>query len=79
MNNKIDIVYTSLENIIQDRNDLLQLFNSKINERVNNIVKIWITDAKRPGGGGRLNADTCGQGAEEGVKNWQNLADIFYV
>ena len=26
LNNKIDIVYTSLENIIQDRNDLLVLF-----------------------------------------------------
>ena len=24
LNNKIDIVYTSLENIIQDRNDLLK-------------------------------------------------------
>ena len=31
LNNKIDIVYTSLENIIQDRNDLLVLFNSRIN------------------------------------------------
>ena len=28
LNNKIDIVYTSLENIIQDRNDLLVLFLS---------------------------------------------------
>ena len=27
------------------------------------------------GEGGRLNAGTCGQG--EGIKNWQNLADIF--
>ena len=32
LNNKIDIVYTSLENIIEERNDLLQLFNSRINE-----------------------------------------------
>ena len=31
LNNKTDIVYTSLENIIQDRNDLLQLFNLRIN------------------------------------------------
>ena len=31
LNNKIDIVYTSLENIINERNDLLQLFNSRIN------------------------------------------------
>ena len=36
LNNKIDIVYTSLENIIQDRNDLLQLFNSRINVNIPN-------------------------------------------
>ena len=36
LNNKIDIVYTSLENIIQDRNDLLQLFNSRINDNIPN-------------------------------------------
>ena len=36
MNNKIDIVYTSLENIIQDRNGLLQLFNSRINDNIPN-------------------------------------------
>ena len=36
MNNKIYIVYTSLENIIQDRNDLLQLFNSRINVNITN-------------------------------------------
>ena len=35
-NNKINIVYTSLENIIQDRNDLLQLFNSRINNNIQN-------------------------------------------
>ena len=37
-------------------------------------------DTKRPEGGGlagRLNADTIGQGGE-GVKNWKNLADVFY-
>ena len=34
--NKIDIVYTSLENIIQDRNDLLQLFNPRINDNIPN-------------------------------------------
>ena len=28
LNNKIDIIYTSLENIIDERDDLLQLFNS---------------------------------------------------
>ena len=36
LNNKIDIVYTSLENIIQNRNDLLQLFNSRINNNIPN-------------------------------------------
>ena len=36
LNNKIDIVYTSLENIIQNRNDLLQLFNSRINDNIPN-------------------------------------------
>ena len=36
LNNKIDIVYTSLDNIIQDRNDLLQLFNSRINDNTSN-------------------------------------------
>ena len=36
LNNKIDIVYTSLENIIQDRNDLLVLFNSRINDNIHN-------------------------------------------
>ena len=34
-----------------------------------------VADAKRPGG--RLNADTCGQRGK-GVKNWPNLADVFY-
>ena len=34
LNNKIDIVYTSLENIIEERNDLLQLFNSRINDKI---------------------------------------------
>ena len=37
INNKIDIIYTSLENIIEDRNDLLQLFNSRINDNIQNI------------------------------------------
>ena len=34
LNDKIDIVYTSLENIIDERNDLLQLFNSRINNNI---------------------------------------------
>ena len=34
LNNKIDIVYSSLENIIDERNDLLQLFNSRINNNI---------------------------------------------
>ena len=36
LNNKIDIVYISLENIINERNDLLQLFNSRINDNIPN-------------------------------------------
>ena len=36
LNNKIDIVYTSLENIIEERNDLLQLFNSRIYDKIPN-------------------------------------------
>ena len=36
LNNKIDIVYTSLENNFQDRNDLLVLFNSRINDSIPN-------------------------------------------
>ena len=34
LNNKIDISYSLLENIIQDRNDLLILFNSRINHDI---------------------------------------------
>ena len=36
LNNKIDIIYTSLGNIIEERNDLLQLFNSRINNNIPN-------------------------------------------
>ena len=36
LNNKINIVYTSLENIIEEKNDLLQLFNSRINDNIPN-------------------------------------------
>ena len=36
LNNKIDIVYTSLENIIEERNDLLQFINSRINDNIPN-------------------------------------------
>ena len=36
LNNKIDIVYTSLENIIEERNDLLQLLNSRIYDNIPN-------------------------------------------
>ena len=36
LNNKIDIFYTSLENIIEERNDLLQLFSSRINDNIPN-------------------------------------------
>ena len=34
MNNKIDIIYSLLENITKDRNDLLILFNSRINTNI---------------------------------------------
>ena len=34
LNNKIDIIYTSLENIIKERNNLLQLFNYRINDNI---------------------------------------------
>ena len=36
LDNKIDIIYTSLENIIEERNDLLQLFNSRIIDKISN-------------------------------------------
>ena len=36
MNNKIDIVYSLLENVTKDRNDLLILFNSRINDNIPN-------------------------------------------
>ena len=34
LNNKIDIIYTSLGNIIEERNNLLVLFNSRINDSI---------------------------------------------
>ena len=34
LNNKIDIIYSLLENITKDRNDLLILFNSRINTNI---------------------------------------------
>ena len=36
LNNKIDIVYSLLENVTKDRNDLLILFNSRINDKIPN-------------------------------------------
>ena len=36
LNNKIDIIYGLLENITKDRNDLLTLFNSRINHNIAN-------------------------------------------
>ena len=36
LNNKIDIVYSLLENVTKDRNDLLQLFNYRINDNIPN-------------------------------------------
>ena len=34
LNNKIDIIYSLLENITKDRNDSLTLFNSRINHNI---------------------------------------------
>ena len=34
LDNKIDIIYISIGDIIVERNDLLQLFNSRINDNV---------------------------------------------
>ena len=36
LNNKIDIIYSLLENITKDRNDSLIFFNSRINHNVSN-------------------------------------------
>ena len=36
LNNKIDIIYTSLGNIIEERNGSLKLFNSRINDNIPN-------------------------------------------
>ena len=36
LNNKIDIIYSSLGNIIEERNNLLVLFNSRINDNIPN-------------------------------------------
>ena len=36
LNNKIDIIYSLLENVTKDRNDLLILFNSRINDSIPN-------------------------------------------
>ena len=36
LNNKIDIIYTSIRNIIEERNNLLVLFNSRINDNIPN-------------------------------------------
>ena len=36
LNNEIDIIYTSLENIIEERNDFLQLFDFRINDNIPN-------------------------------------------
>ena len=46
LNKKIDTIYTSLENIIEERNNLLQIFNSRINDNIpnenifNNDIKV---------------------------------------
>ena len=45
LNNKIDIIYTSLENIIEERDNLLQLFNFRINDNIP-IENIFNVDIK---------------------------------
>ena len=46
LNTKIDIIYTSLGNIIEERNNSLKLFNSRINDNIpdenvfNNDIKV---------------------------------------
>ena len=37
LNNKINTIYNSLENIIEERNNLSQIFNSRINDKNENI------------------------------------------
>ena len=48
LNDKIDIIYSLLENITKDRNDLLILFNSRINHDVSN-ENIFHDDIKLDG------------------------------
>ena len=36
LNNKIDTIYSSLENIIEERNNLFEIFNSRINDNIPN-------------------------------------------
>ena len=46
LNTKIDIIYTSLGNIIEERDNLLQLFNSRINDNIpnNDDIKVDADD-----------------------------------
>ena len=48
LNNKIDIIYTSLENTIEERNDLSVLFNSRIDDNIPN-ENIFNDDIKPDG------------------------------
>ena len=45
LNNKIDVIYSSLGNIIEERNNLLVLFNSRINDNIPD-VNIFNDDIK---------------------------------
>ena len=47
---------------------------SRVLQKINEALWLKSANAKRPGG--RLNADTYRQWGR--VKNWQNLADVFY-
>ena len=58
LNNKIDIIYTSLENIIEERNNLLQLFNFRINDNIP-IENIFNDDIKVDSDNGYKLIFTC--------------------
>ena len=56
---------------------------SRVPQKVNNIVEFFpygcgLRTPNVRGAGGMLNADTCGMRTRgDGVKNWQNLADVL--
>ena len=70
------------DTVIDDFCHSSKKFEIKCPESRKNLTTQYIfclmdADAKRPGGGGRLNPDICGQRGR-GVINLQNLVDVFY-